>query len=45
VDLDLIAKLKTVQEVDANIKQKDVVARFGIIVSAMSKLAKNHEKI
>ena len=45
VDLDLSVKIKIVQEVDTNIKQKDVAAKFGINVSTVSKLVKNREKI
>ena len=45
VDLDLSVKMEIVQEVDTNIKQKDVAAKFGINVSTVSKLVKNREKI
>jgi len=45
VDLDLNAKTKILQDIDNNVKQKDIASQFGIDVSTVSKLVKNREKV
>ena len=43
--IDLNVKMQILKEVNSNAKQKDIACKFGINVSAISKLVRNREKM